>query len=202
MSEIKRLIRALWEISTPRWYRTPRVFEPEVLLNAAQREMEAIHARNRERAVLAITQKNHLYQMVQDLERKIETLEEKATEAERKNDLEVAKELRRQQAGYQSALDSSNESVARAVDAAEAIKLQIQYEQQLIREKTAKFIALQAKWNVSEIEDSVRLELTNEIKQIFDENYSHYELKSVRDLIFILLGVIGFLIIALALAVR
>jgi hypothetical protein len=34
--------------------------DPEVLLSQAQREMTEMHARNRERAVQAITQKNNL----------------------------------------------------------------------------------------------------------------------------------------------
>ncbi len=204
MDEIKRLIQALWELSVPRWAKKTPVFEPEILLNAAQREMEEIHARNRERAVTAITQKNHLQQMIHDLERKIKTLNEKAVEADQRNDVETARELRRQQDGYQIALDSSNESFLRAVDAAEAIKLEIQYEQQLVREKTAKFLALQTKWKSSELEDSVKKELVKEIRFIFDENYKKHELKTVRNIILLLLGVIAVLIIALlwALATR
>jgi len=40
---------------------------PDILLDQAKREMHEMHARNRERAVAAITQKNNLQSMVDEL---------------------------------------------------------------------------------------------------------------------------------------
>ena len=52
--------------------------DPEVLLDQARREMQQTLARNRERAIQAITQKNMLQAEVEKLERTVRDLERKA----------------------------------------------------------------------------------------------------------------------------
>ena len=145
MSELKRLIRALYEVSAPQWERwepKPRTFEAAKLLDAARQQMEEIHARNRSRAVQAITKKNNLLQTVRDTERKIERLEEKARTAEERGDAELAKQYLREQEGYRTSLESVRDSVADAEALADEIKRSIFIEQDNVRTKTAKLLAL------------------------------------------------------------
>ena len=50
--------------------------DPEVLLAQAQREMQEMHARNRTRAVEAITRKNHREQRVADTQKRLQAVQE------------------------------------------------------------------------------------------------------------------------------
>ncbi len=67
-----------------------QIEDPEVLLSQAQREMTEMHARNRERAVQAITQKNNLQQMVDDTQKRVDNLQAKAELALKRGDRDLA----------------------------------------------------------------------------------------------------------------
>lgn len=56
--------------------------DAEALLQQAQQQMQEAQARNRERAVQVITQKNHLQALVSQTQRTIDRLEEQAQTAE------------------------------------------------------------------------------------------------------------------------
>ena len=66
---------------------------PELLLQQAQEEMKAAAARNRERAVQAITQKNNLQQMVDDLQKTVDNLQAKAELSLKRGDRDLALQL-------------------------------------------------------------------------------------------------------------
>ena len=206
MSDLRRLIQALYELSAPRWAKSKfvrRTKEPEELLEAAKQQMEAIHARNRERATLAITQKNNLLQMVEDLERKIDRLAEKAQRAEERGDIDIARQILKEREAYQKSLEVSRDSVAEAEALAQEIKDSIFIEQDEVRKKTARLLALKTEWQASQI----TVEMERDIRswfQIHVPGFKSFELETVRSLVGILLAVIVVLlaIVGVLLVVR
>ena len=206
MDELKQLIGALWEISTPKWERWKpkrRTFSPEDLLEAAKRQMEWLYAHNRERAVQAITQKNQLQQMADDLERKVKALGEKASLADERGDEREARQLRRERRGYEKSLVTTRESLVNAIEMAEVVKNQIQREQEEIRRKTAELLARKSEWQASQITQQIERELRREVG-VCGPGFQNFEMETVRTLVGILLGVILVLLIVVGglLAVR
>ena len=69
---------------------------PEQLIEQVQAEMREIRARNRSRAVEAVTAKNNLQQQVNDLSMRVANLHAKALLADTRGDEELALRLRRE----------------------------------------------------------------------------------------------------------
>lgn len=130
-------------------------FDPTSLLEQAQREMQEMHARNRDVAVRAITQKNNLEQMVNDVERKISVLEAKAKLAEERGDADLAEQLRKQVAAYETTRDEVTASWEKAKETTEQIKAAIKSEEERIRQKTAEAMLLKTQWNTMQVQRSL-----------------------------------------------
>ncbi len=126
--------------------------DPEVLLARAQREMTEMHARNRERAVEAITHKNNLQQMVADTERHIGKLQAQAEDAAQGGFTAEAATLRREIAECEEALQIRREHLKAATEASESVKAAIKREEERIRQKTAEALSLKAQWKTSQVE--------------------------------------------------
>ncbi|MBC8104752.1 MAG: PspA/IM30 family protein [Cytophagales bacterium] len=136
-------------------YATPGEEDPEALLSRAQQEMRELHARNRDRAVRAITQKNNLQQIVDDTQKRIETLQEKAELAARRGEEEMAGKFRAEAATFAEVLEQSRQSLAQAVEASEAIKEAIRREEQRLRLKTSQAMALRTQWKALQLQQEL-----------------------------------------------
>jgi Phage shock protein A (IM30), suppresses sigma54-dependent transcription len=128
---------------------------PDILLEQAQREMTEMHARNRERAVQAITQKNNLQQMVDDLQKRVDNLQAKAELALKRGDRDLALQLLKEKQGYEISLNTTKESLVQAIETSEAVKVAIKREEEKIRQKTAEALALKAQWKNAQIQNAI-----------------------------------------------
>ncbi len=126
-----------------------KVEDPEVLLSQAQREMEEMHARNRKRAVQAITQKNNLQQMVDDTQKRVDNTQAKIERAREQGDEVLAEQLIHEKAGYEETLTLTRRNLAQAVETVDRIKAEIKRQEEAIRAKTAEALALKAQWKKS-----------------------------------------------------
>jgi len=149
---LKRLWRYIVAVLTGK---LDEVEDPEILLSQAQREMQEMHARNRERAVQAITQKNNLQQMVDDTQKRVDNLQAKAELALKRGDRELALQLLREKQQYETTLTATRESLAQAVETVESVKVAIRREEERIRTKTAEALALKAQWKNSQIQNAM-----------------------------------------------
>ncbi|MDX1933085.1 MAG: PspA/IM30 family protein [Capsulimonadales bacterium] len=125
---------------------------PELLLTQAQEEMRAVHAKNRERAVQAITQKNNLQQMVNDLQKTVDNLQAKAELALKRGDRELALNLLKEKQSYEQSLTMTRSQLEQAIETSEQVKAAIKREEERIRQKTAEALALKAQWKNSQIQ--------------------------------------------------
>ena len=145
---------------------------PELLLQQAQEEMRAAAARNRERAVQAITQKNNLQQMVDDLQKTVDNLQAKAELALKRGDRDLALQLLKEKQNYEQTLQSTRVQLESAIDTAEQVKVAIKREEEKIREKTAQALALKAQWKNSQIQIAMNKALEGiqgiDVDQTFD----------------------------------
>lgn len=129
--------------------------DPEVLLSQAQREMQEMHAKNRERAVQAITQKNNLQQMVDDTQKRVNDLQSKAELALKRGDRDLALQLLKEKQQYETTLTTTKASLAQALETVESVKTAIRREEERIRTKTAEALALRAQWKNSQIQNAM-----------------------------------------------
>jgi phage shock protein A len=149
LARCKRILQR--QIASPE----PPDEDPEMLLQEAQEQMRALHAKNRERAVEAITQKNNLQFMVEDTRRRLEHLRLKAEEAEQTGNLEKAVQCRSEAGQYEQTLVLTEAQLAQAIETAEAVKTAIKSEEERIRQKTAEALALKAQWKSVQIEQTI-----------------------------------------------
>jgi phage shock protein A len=133
--------------------------DPELLLTQAQREMQEMHAKNRERAVQAITQKNNLQQMVDDLQKRVDNLQAKAELALKRGDRDLALTLLKEKQSYEISLNTTREQLAQAIETSEAVKQHIKREEERIRQKTAEALALKAAWKSNQIQIAINKQL-------------------------------------------
>ena len=126
--------------------------DPELLLQQAQTEMREMHARNRERAVKAITQKNNLQQMVDDTQRQTDNLQAKAELALKRGDRDLALQLLKEKQSYEQTLQLTRGQLETAIETVEQVKTAIKHEEEKIRQKTAEALALKAQWQNSKIQ--------------------------------------------------
>ncbi len=128
---------------------------PDLLLEQAARDMQEVHARNRERAVQAITQKNNLQQMVDDLQKKTTQLEAKAELAVKRGDKDLALQLLKEKESYSVSLTTTKASLEQAIETSESVKVAIKREEERIRQKTAEALALKAQWKNAQIQNAI-----------------------------------------------
>lgn len=130
-------------------------FDPATLLEQAQHEMREMHAKNRDVAVRAITQKNNLEQAVQNLEAKIPVLYEKANYAKELGDADLAEQHRINAAVLETELAATRAAWEEAKATAEHIKATIKSEEERIRQRTAEALLLKTQWNTMQFQRSL-----------------------------------------------
>ena len=135
-------------------------FEADSIINAGLRDLKSVQIRNRERAVQAITQKNYLQNLVENEERLIERLEEKAEVAKRCADSVLLNELLHEVELRRSVLGQLRKSLLTAERAAEAVKNAVRKEEEFFRVKTAEALAFRANMaaTLQDINSEVTLE--------------------------------------------
>jgi phage shock protein A len=128
---------------------------PDVLLAQAQTEMRENQAKNRERAVQAITAKNNLQNEVDKTQKIVANLQAKAEMALKSGQRDLARQLLVEKQQYDGTLTSMQASLASANETVEAVKVAIRREEERIRAKTAEAMALKTQWKQSQIEISI-----------------------------------------------
>lgn len=129
--------------------------DPEFLLSEAQRQMREVHARNRERAVQAITQKNNLQFMLDDARAKMEAMRMQLVAAETRGEIAAAALYRVEVHQWEQCVRDLEENYSKAVLATEAVKEAIRTEEEIIRRKTAEAMSLQAQWRLVQVEGKI-----------------------------------------------
>lgn len=120
--------------------------DPEALLDWAMWQLTEMHARNRDRMVQAITQKNNLQVMVDDTRKRVDKLQAKADAAQARGDCDIVWQLHREREQYEVTLEMTRQSLAQAIETVDAVKEAIKREEERIRRKTAETLALKAEW--------------------------------------------------------
>src|SRR5688572_19695532 len=171
------MLKRLWNYIKSLFSRGLDTLEnPDILLEQAQREMTEMHARNRERAVQAITQKNNLQQMVDDTQKRVDNLQAKAELALKRGDRDLALQLLTEKQQYDATLTATKASLAQAIETVEAVKVAIRREEERIRQKTAEALALKAQWKNSQIQNAMHKALDgmgiDQTTQTFDRAQS------------------------------
>ncbi|MCX6360946.1 MAG: PspA/IM30 family protein [Armatimonadetes bacterium] len=126
--------------------------DPQIILDDAVREMKESQAKNRERAVQAITAKNNLLDLVTKEERLCQNLEAKAGLALQQGNKELARGLLREKGAHDKALEQLRVSLKQAEETAQAVKVAIQRDEERVRQKTAEALALKANMKQAEIQ--------------------------------------------------
>lgn len=121
----------------------------EALLRQAHEQMREAQARNRERAVQAITQKNNLQALADQTQKRVDQLTEKAEAAE---SLDDRQDLLKERDKLQKSLTEMQEPLAVAITTAEAVKLAMRREEERVRALTAEALALGAVEKLAQIE--------------------------------------------------
>jgi phage shock protein A len=129
--------------------------DPEILLDQARREMQETLARNRERAIQAITQKNLLQAEVDKLEKTVRDLERKAELALQQGKRDLALQIIREKKAQEGALGSLRASLQQAVETVESVKQAIRRQEEEVRVKTAQALALKARWKQAQIQNAI-----------------------------------------------
>ncbi len=130
--------------------------DPQLLLLQAQQEMRENQAKNRERAVQAITQKNNLQAELDKTRRTTQKLEEKAEAALAAGNKDEARQLGLEADSYRSTLALIEGALERATVTTEAIKTAIRGEEERIRAKTAQAMAAKTDWRAIQISASLK----------------------------------------------
>ncbi len=135
--------------------------DPDVLLAQAQKEMQEAHARNREQAVQALTQKNNLQAEVDRTTKEVANLQAKAELALRNGDRDLAMQLLREKQAREANLGSLRVSLDNAIKMTEQIKTALGREEERIRQKVAEAMALKTQWKQAQIENSINKAMDN-----------------------------------------
>ena len=136
-------------------FKLDQLEDPEILLQQAQQEMRENQAKNRERAVQAITQKNNLQAEAEKTQKIVDNLQAKAELALKNGDRDLARQLLVEKGQYETTLATIKQSLQSAVETTEAIKVAIRREEERIRAKTAQAMAMKTQWKQSQIEISL-----------------------------------------------
>lgn len=136
-------------------FKLDQVEDPDILLQQAQQEMKEAQAKNRERAVQAITQKNNLQALVDQTQKTVDNLQAKAELALKNGDRDLARQLLVEKGQYETTLATTKQSLQNALETTETIKTALRREEERIRAKTAQALALKAQWKQSQIEISI-----------------------------------------------
>ena len=136
-------------------FKLDQLEDPEILLQQATQEMKEAQAKNRERAVQAITQKNNLQALVDQTQKMVDNLQAKAELALKNGDRDLARQLLVEKGQYDATLQSTKVSLQQALETTEAVKNAMRREEERIRAKTAQALAMKAQWKQAQIETSM-----------------------------------------------
>lgn len=126
--------------------------DADSLLAQAQRQLAEAQARNRERAVRAITQKNILQAQRDQTQKVIARLTERLEVTQSSEDTPSRGEMLAERDKYIKMLPVQQASLSSAVEAAEVVKDAMRQEEQRIRQLTAEALALGAQEKQAHIE--------------------------------------------------
>lgn len=129
--------------------------DPEVMLDQARRDMQGTLIANRERAVQAITQKNRLQNMLDDVKKKSAQLESQATMALKQGNRELATQFMREKMNNDATMATLQQSYDQAAATVEQVKVAIKRQEEEVRKKTAEALALKAQWKQAQIQNSI-----------------------------------------------
>jgi phage shock protein A len=127
----------------------------DALLQKAQQEMREAQAKNRERAVQAITQKNHLQALADQTEKRVNRLTEQIEGPAFGEDAATQQSLLRELRKHQESLAQIQTALASAIETAEAVKIAMRREEEHVRAMTAEALALKAQENQAQIEIAI-----------------------------------------------
>ena len=130
----------------------PPVDDAELLLQHAQQQLRASQAKNRSRAVEAITQKNNLQALFDQTQKMVNNLQAKAQKAREEGDIGLERQLTMEQEQYALSLEKMELTLQGAIGAAEAVKTAMRREEEAIRAKTAEALAMKAQYRQARIE--------------------------------------------------
>jgi phage shock protein A len=126
--------------------------DAESLLELAQQQMREAQAKNRSRAVEAITQKNNLQALADQTQKMVNNLQAKAQKAREAGDVGLERELTVEQERYERSLEKMATGLQSAIEAAEAVKTAMRQEEESIRARTAQALAMKALHRQAQIE--------------------------------------------------
>lgn len=129
--------------------------DPDIMLDQARRDMQDTLIANREKAVQAITQKNRLQMMFDDLTKKSQSLESQATMALQQGKRDLARQFIREKASNDQSLVTLKASLDQATQSVEAVKIAIKRQEEEVRKKTAEALAMKAQWKQAQIQNSI-----------------------------------------------
>ena len=132
--------------------KSPPVDDAEALLQLAQQQMRESQAKNRSRAVEAITQKNNLQALADQTQKRVNNLQAKAQKAREEGDTGLERQLTVEQERYQQSLQKIASGLETAIEAAEAVKVAMRREEESIRSKTAEALSMKAIYKQAQIE--------------------------------------------------
>src|SRR3989440_7723186 len=132
-----------------------RLEDPDIMLDQARRDMQETLIANREKAVHAITQKNRLQGMYDDMSKKSASLEGQATMALQQGKRDLARQFIREKASTDSTITTLKASLDQATIAVDQVKVAIKRQEEEVRRKTAEALAMKAQWKQAQIQNSI-----------------------------------------------
>jgi phage shock protein A len=129
--------------------------DPDIMLDQARREMQEGLVANRERAVMAITQKNRLQAELDLAQKRSVEYEGKAVTALKMGNRDLARQFVREKTGNDQVMVSLKGSYEQAVVAVDQVKLAIKRQEEEVRRKTAEALAMKAQWKQAQIQNSI-----------------------------------------------
>ncbi|WP_395144893.1 PspA/IM30 family protein [Armatimonas sp.] len=167
----------------------------DVRLDRVKRLMQETHARNRERAVIAITQKNNLQTQVEYLQKTIQNLQKKADKAFGRGDRELADQLLKEKQSYAQQLCSAEETWQQAVETSEQVKVAIKHEEEWLGQTMTEIVAFEKKWEGCAIHQGMQAQLERiGVWHLAQPPQPQIDRKTARELVgFLLLVIVGLL---------
>lgn len=164
------------------------VRDAEFLLQQAQIQMRDAQAKNRARAVEVITQKNNLQALVDQTQKRVDRLTERAESVDPTVDGNVQRDFLAERGKLQISLAEMQAALATAVGAAEAVKIAMRREEEFVRLKVTEALVLKAQERQAQIEiafaKSIMAETTNLGTGLFVQAREKVQHKAAqRDLI-------------------
>lgn len=162
----------------------PVIDDAETLLQHAQFQMRESQAKNRERAVQAITAKNQLQASLDQIQKIISRLEERAEAARQEGNVEREQYLLTERGQYLRTLTQTQASLTSAIETTEAVKTTMRQDEERVRAQTAQALSMKAQHRQAQIEFAIeksRLEMTTtEAGELFKRAQSKIQQAQAR----------------------